>query len=510
MASLARSIENCLYRNVHQPIEECLIATLVPSEGQAPVGCLTVCLPANELQALALRRWSADGRKKERMLRKWAAYAEKEREWKRKLDATLHSPAKRTPPAVPIGGRKAKAKKDTTIFKLAGDIIEFTKFPKQPVPPPAAAMAGASPAAAPAQAVATEPVASDGVVHSPTAGRRSGNVTPTSKALSRQATGTALDQSPPATRGAAGNDGAADGGLAAGADAGSGAGTGTGTGGGGASGQVASAPTRIYPGVFSVGGRVLTPCSLPDGAVPTVIKVGVPISVTGVTWKDPTKYFAIEDPMDPEGEPIYFRNEPKSHAPPKPKGTRAELDAWRGEMPDHQSQLVETVAFAQNETRARLISNIKAAKARSPLALLSRYVANWRTTARKVRVQKAKIDYVVSHMRTLTPDMRLKRLGMESFGARSPCWVPLPGGDPAVILDRDAFWARSLRHRAREAIHGDPLLSKGTFRFAVRVSGVHLGMVVGVCDASDPNAASPSDARAWGLHLTHGALYTKK
>ena len=43
---------------------------------------------------------------------------------------------------------------------------------------------------------------------------------------------------------------------------GSGPGTGTGAGDAGAMGQVAAAPTRIYPGVFSVGGRVLTPCSL--------------------------------------------------------------------------------------------------------------------------------------------------------------------------------------------------------------------------------------------------------
>lgn len=35
-------------------------------------------------------------------------------------------------------------------------------------------------------------------------------------------------------------------------------------------------------------------------------------------------------------------------------------------------------------------------------------------------------------------------------------------------------------------------------------------MVVGVCDASDPTATDPHNARAWGLHLTHGALYTKK
>ena len=32
-------------------------------------------------------------------------------------------------------------------------------------------------------------------------------------------------------------------------------------------------------------------------------------------------------------------------------------------------------------------------------------------------------------------------------------------------------------------------------------------MVVGVCDATDAAESSPS---AWGLHLTHGALYSKK
>ena len=54
-------------------------------------------------------------------------------------------------------------------------------------------------------------------------------------------------------------------------------------------------------------------------------------------------------------------------------------------------------------------------------------------------------------------------------------------------------------------------MSRGIFRMSFRINGSGAGLVVGVADASESAKGMPaSDVRAWGLHLSHGALYTKK
>lgn len=96
--------------------------------------------------------------------------------------------------------------------------------------------------------------------------------------------------------------------------------------------------------------------------------------------------------------------------------------------------------------------------------------------------------------------------GLSVFASRSPFWQR-PMSSAAVALSEDLFWAESSTLRKRERACGAPLLRAGVFRFAFRVCGSGQGLVVGVCDAS--RVGPPEDAMAWGLHLAHGAVYTK-
>ena len=206
---------------------------------------------------------------------------------------------------------------------------------------------------------------------------------------------------------------------------------------------------------------------------------------------------------------------PQDDSSAPPVIVRNARSAWGG-VPERQGSFVDDGPGRLGlSARARLLANLKAGRAHQPLGIISRYMRVWRGQARDVRVARAKIQFVLGHMRLLTPEMRLMRAGMSAFISRSPSWVvPPPRSSQSPIstvrLDEDAFWARSMRHRHREAVHGTPTLTQGTFRFGVRVSGLHQGMVVGVCDATDPAVSGPNDARAWGLHLTHGALFTKR
>ena len=117
--------------------------------------------------------------------------------------------------------------------------------------------------------------------------------------------------------------------------------------------------------------------------------------------------------------------------------------------------------------------------------------------------------------------------GMGHLGGLMSAWGFGSGrGDPSVTsqgsvdptaefrqefrLSEDGFWARSLAHRRRTSLVGAPVLKRGgVYGFAFRVVGGGLGMVVGVSDASEPEVAA-AEAKAWGVHLTHGALYVKK
>lgn len=83
-----------------------------------------------------------------------------------------------------------------------------------------------------------------------------------------------------------------------------------------------------------------------------------------------------------------------------------------------------------------------------------------------------------------------------------------PNSSSAVQISRDGFHVRSTREAKREGAYGLPLISQGVYRFAFRVSGSGRGLIVGVADAGDDDVPA-ADSAAWGLHLEHGALYTR-
>lgn len=58
-------------------------------------------------------------------------------------------------------------------------------------------------------------------------------------------------------------------------------------------------------------------------------------------------------------------------------------------------------------------------------------------------------------------------------------------------------------------MRGNAQVQRGIFRFAFRVNGSGAGLVIGVADANSSGVA-PEEVKGWGLHLSHGALYTKR
>lgn len=199
----------------------------------------------------------------------------------------------------------------------------------------------------------------------------------------------------------------------------------------------------------------------------------------------------------------------KTSSPPHPSVQQGQ------EVPDDSTEPEDRPIRLGLSLRDRLLRNLKAigySNGKTSQPVLSRYLVKWRSKARVVRVARARIQLILETANPHGEDMRRKRNGFEGFRKRCPQWVA-PSVNPqvpfpSVHLDGDSFWARATRNEA-SYLHGAPFITKGVYTFAVRVSGVYQGMVVGVCDA-ETKGITPSDARAWGLHLTHGALYSKK
>lgn len=165
------------------------------------------------------------------------------------------------------------------------------------------------------------------------------------------------------------------------------------------------------------------------------------------------------------------------------------LATWRAmlvERKEKQAQARKVVAIMSPEGRA---------KARACRA--------WHGYAKEQKEMKGKVKNALARM---TPEGRMRYAGMQAFKRRSPAWKP----GPDRILSTDGFWALSTKHKERVAIFGTPEMSQGILRFAFRIDGAGAGMVVGVADATNLGLQPPLDIRAWGLHLTHGCLYTKK
>ena len=78
-------------------------------------------------------------------------------------------------------------------------------------------------------------------------------------------------------------------------------------------------------------------------------------------------------------------------------------------------------------------------------------------------------------------------------------------------ISRSGYGLLHDRDRARDAAVGSPALKHGDlYHFAFAVFGGGSGVVVGVIDATAAEGDELDDrAAAWGLNLSHGALYTK-
>lgn len=126
--------------------------------------------------------------------------------------------------------------------------------------------------------------------------------------------------------------------------------------------------------------------------------------------------------------------------------------------------------------------------------------------------RKEQMLKVQQFMKRMSPEGRAMYSGMQGFKARTPAWLE---GVDRVVSD-DGFWVVSTLHKERESVLASPLIKRGLFRFSFRINGTGAGLVVGVADASvvdkfgQPVSQSVEELKAWGLHLTHGALYTKK
>ena len=126
----------------------------------------------------------------------------------------------------------------------------------------------------------------------------------------------------------------------------------------------------------------------------------------------------------------------------------------------------------------------------------------WFEYAKELRERKNKVKSALARM---SPEGRAMYAGMTGFKSKSPSWLPGPNRH----VSDDGFWVVSAVQKERESVYGTPEVQRGIFRFGFRINGSGAGLVVGVADAT--NRLMPAaDCRAWGLHLAHGALYSKK
>lgn len=139
----------------------------------------------------------------------------------------------------------------------------------------------------------------------------------------------------------------------------------------------------------------------------------------------------------------------------------------------------------------------------------SKSLRSWHLEAKERKRRQLAMKNVLAR---LTPEGRAKHLGMSAFKSRSPTWTTSAGPIAAadVQLSEDGFWITHTAHRVRTPIFASPYIKRGIFRFAFRISGSGAGLVVGVADATNQYPRDALEPMCWGLHLTHGALYTKR
>jgi len=135
-----------------------------------------------------------------------------------------------------------------------------------------------------------------------------------------------------------------------------------------------------------------------------------------------------------------------------------------------------------------------------------RWYRVWRVRAEERGRKQQVVRGILSRFQ-LGETGRLYSRGIHAFRCLTPFWDPALAA-PAVSISKDLYWADSSEHLQRAAAHGASVFKQGVHRFCFRVSGGGQGVVVGVSDASKPGQP-PDESWGWGLHMTHGALYTK-
>jgi len=108
-----------------------------------------------------------------------------------------------------------------------------------------------------------------------------------------------------------------------------------------------------------------------------------------------------------------------------------------------------------------------------------------------------------------SPEKRDSLLGFESLACRAPAWER---GAHFTHICKKGFGVSHQRDRARDAAVGSPKLREGDlYSFAFAVLGGGAGVVIGVADANFFDAERPGQlGGAWGINLSHGALFSKK
>ena len=135
----------------------------------------------------------------------------------------------------------------------------------------------------------------------------------------------------------------------------------------------------------------------------------------------------------------------------------------------------------------------------------------------EVRERKRRMNAIKTALARMTPEGRAKYAGMCAFRGRAPTWtlptksqIAAMSVPPSVAGTKDGFWLVHTAHRARTSTLGMPFIQRGIYRFGFKIVGSAVGLVVGVADATDRYPTSPLEPLAWGLHLSHGCLYTKR
>ena len=177
---------------------------------------------------------------------------------------------------------------------------------------------------------------------------------------------------------------------------------------------------------------------------------------------------------------------------PNRRAMRRGLYAWV----EHTSEVLEFNARGQAAVLA-LHMGYKAMKAAVAVWVLM--IASRAERERKVSLCLARTS----------PEKRDSLLGFESLACRAPAWER---GALYTHISSNGFGLSHLRDRSRDAAVGSPKLHQGDlYTFAFAVVGGGAGVVIGVADANYLNASDAEECGgAWGINLSHGALFSKK